>query len=516
MAEEDEDKTAFHTWKGIFCYIKMSFGLKNSSATYQHLIDSAFESQIGRNLEVYVHDLVIKSKLQDQMLQDIAKTFQNLRRINMKLNPSKCSFGEKEANEAFGSVLVAERDKAQKPIYFVSKALTGSEINYAPTEKFVYALLLTSRRLRRYFQGHPIHVLTDLPVKHVLNKHEVYGRLAKWAIELGSYKITYLPRTSVKGQVLADYLAKMTGDLEVIHERTELNPIQGETWNLFTDGASCAEGVGAGLILTSPSGEKHTYALRFNFDVTNNEAEYEAQLAGLNIALKLNIAKLRAYVDSQLVSNHFKGSFDAHELSMQKYLKLLKETAEKFEHFELAQISRSQNKKADALSKLEALTFSNFQKQVWVEELPSKAIDGSLVLAAVVEEQPNRMNPIINNLRNNILPEDKDEARLVHIRSPMYTTENDTLYRKSYNGPLMRCVGPAEAEMIIEEVHSGSCALHSGSFPAGAGNVKFLIVAIDYFTKWVEAKALCTITGVQVRNFVWEHIVCRFGIPARL
>ncbi|XP_071739901.1 uncharacterized protein [Rutidosis leptorrhynchoides] len=72
------------------------------------------------------------------------------------------------------------------------------------------------------------------------------------------------------------------------------------------------------------------------------------------------------------------------------------------------------------------------------------------------------MNPIIENLHNNILPEDKDEERLVRISSPMYTIENDALYRKSYNGPLMRCVGPAEAEMIIEEVHSGSCALHSG------------------------------------------------------
>ncbi|XP_071714641.1 uncharacterized protein [Rutidosis leptorrhynchoides] len=251
------------------------------------------------------------------------------------------------ANEAFNSVLVAEREKTQKPIYFVSKALTRSEINYAPMEKFVYALLLTSRRLRRYFQGHPIHVLTDLPVKHVLNKPEISGRLAKCAIELGSYEITYLPRTSVRGQVLAYYLAEMTGELEVIHEQTELKPVRGETWDLFTDSASCTEGSGAGLILTSPNGEEHTYALQFNFDVTNNEAEYEALLAGLNI----------------LVSNQFNGSFDAHELSMQKYLKLLKETAEKFEHFELAQVSRSQNKKADALSKLAALTFSHFQKK---------------------------------------------------------------------------------------------------------------------------------------------------------
>ncbi|XP_071727696.1 uncharacterized protein [Rutidosis leptorrhynchoides] len=147
---------------------------------------------------------------------------------------------------------------------------------------------------------------------------------------------------------------------------------------------------------------------------------------------------------------------------MRKYLKLVQESAEKFEFFELSQVSRSQNKKADALSKHVALTFSHFQKQVWVEELPNKSIDGSLVVAAIEEVEPNWMDPIVNYLRNSALPEDKKEARLVRERSPMYVIENDVLYRKSYLGPLMRSVGPAEAATIVEEVHSGSCALHSG------------------------------------------------------
>ncbi|XP_071739882.1 uncharacterized protein [Rutidosis leptorrhynchoides] len=90
MAKEDEDKTTFHTGKGIYCYIKMPFGLKNDGATYQRLIDSAFESQIGRNLEAYVDDLVIKRKTQDQILQDVAERFENMQKINMNLNQSKC------------------------------------------------------------------------------------------------------------------------------------------------------------------------------------------------------------------------------------------------------------------------------------------------------------------------------------------------------------------------------------------------------------------------------------------
>ncbi|XP_071728589.1 uncharacterized protein [Rutidosis leptorrhynchoides] len=400
------------------------------------------------------------------------------------------------ANEAFGSVFVAKRDKIQKHVYFFSKALAGSEINYAPIEKLVYALILTSRSLRRYFQGQLVYVLTNMPIKQVLTKPEISGRLALWAVELGTYQISYLPRNAIKGQVLANYLAEMS------------------------------EGAGPGLVLASPSGEEHTYALRFNLDVTNNEAEYEALLAGLNIAHKMSITKLRAFTDSQLVANQFNGSFEAHDSSMQKYLKLLQESTVRFKHFKLAQVPGSQNKKADALSKLAALTFTHFQKQVWVEELPGKSIDNDLMVAYVVEEQPNWMEPILQYIRNNVLPNDNREARLVRERTPMYIIQNDILYCKSYCGPMMRCVGPIEAEIIIDEVHNSSCTLHSGYKTIAAkimrmgyfwpslyrdvakivkrckspGNVKFLIVAIDYFTKWVEAKVVRTITGVQANG----------------
>nr|GFB12031.1 reverse transcriptase domain-containing protein [Tanacetum cinerariifolium] len=93
MAAADEEKTAFHTGQGVYCYTKMPFGLKNAGATYQRLMDKAFENKMGRNIEVYVDDLVIKSHNESEMVRDIAETFQTLRKINMKLNPKKCSFG---------------------------------------------------------------------------------------------------------------------------------------------------------------------------------------------------------------------------------------------------------------------------------------------------------------------------------------------------------------------------------------------------------------------------------------
>nr|GEU85432.1 reverse transcriptase domain-containing protein [Tanacetum cinerariifolium] len=94
--ESDEEKTAFHTSHGVYCYTKMPFGLKNAGATYQRLVDKAFDSQVGRNIEIYVDDLVIKSHTETEMLRDIDETLCTLRKMNMKLNPKKCTFGAVE------------------------------------------------------------------------------------------------------------------------------------------------------------------------------------------------------------------------------------------------------------------------------------------------------------------------------------------------------------------------------------------------------------------------------------
>ncbi|XP_071712607.1 uncharacterized protein [Rutidosis leptorrhynchoides] len=96
MAKEDEEKTSFFTSKGIYCYRKMPFGLKNAGATYQRLVDKVFRKQLGRNLEAYVDDMVIKSPEESTLLTDIQETFNTLRSVNMKLNPKKCSFGVEE------------------------------------------------------------------------------------------------------------------------------------------------------------------------------------------------------------------------------------------------------------------------------------------------------------------------------------------------------------------------------------------------------------------------------------
>ena len=92
MCLDDEEKTAFITPFGIFCYVKMPFGLKNAGASFQRLMQSTFSPQLGRNLEAYVDDLVVKSIKRLNHIADLQETFDNLRKHRLKLNPEKCVF----------------------------------------------------------------------------------------------------------------------------------------------------------------------------------------------------------------------------------------------------------------------------------------------------------------------------------------------------------------------------------------------------------------------------------------
>ncbi|KAD5960272.1 hypothetical protein E3N88_11744 [Mikania micrantha] len=116
------------------------------------------------------------------------------------------------SEKAISTILLVERAGKQIPIYFISHMLKGGEERYASIEKATLALVYASRRLRRYFQAHPIQVITNLPIQQVLKRPEISGRLAKWAIEPGDFEISYLPRTSYKGQVLADFLTEAPTD----------------------------------------------------------------------------------------------------------------------------------------------------------------------------------------------------------------------------------------------------------------------------------------------------------------
>nr|GEW13038.1 reverse transcriptase domain-containing protein [Tanacetum cinerariifolium] len=418
MAEQDEEKTAFHTSHEAFKQPK------------QYLAELP---------------MLVAPKPKEELIMYLS-----------------ASYG------AISAVLMTERDTVQTPVYFVSRALQDPELNYTPMEKLVLTLVCAAKRLCRYFQMYPIVIITDQPIRQVISRPDMAGRLQKWSVMLGEHNIAYRPRTSEKGQILVDFLVEKQDDAPP--EASVIKTPQ-EPWTLFTNGSSCVDGSGAGLILTSPEGTKFTYALRFQFTASNNEAKYEALIAGLRITAHMGVRNVH----------------------------------------------------------------------VLVEILKEKSIQEKEMATVVEEEGPTWMMPIIE-------------------------------YLCSFLKPWLRCVRPLQADYIIREIHEGSCSMHAGPrsvvakairsgyywptmhrdvremihkykncqihhlvprypqqlltpitapwpfykwridiagpFPKGPGKVKFLIVAMDYFTKWIEAKAVAIISGSQELG---EGIKARLG-----
>ena len=141
------------------------------------------------------------------------------------------------------------------PVYYTSQAFRGAEMSYLRMEKIAFALLVTSRKLRPYFQAHLIIVMTDQPIRKMMNKIEAAGRLIQWAIELGQFDIEYQPRPAIKAQVLADFIAEFTYPFK------EKEPPM-EIWTVQTDRLAIKKVGGAGVVLIPLEGETLRYAVR--------------------------------------------------------------------------------------------------------------------------------------------------------------------------------------------------------------------------------------------------------------
>ncbi|GJU87334.1 ribonuclease H-like domain-containing protein [Tanacetum coccineum] len=322
MAEGDGDKITFFVGERVFCYRKMPFDLKNTEATYQRLVDKVFNKQIERNLEAYVDDMVIKSTSEEGMLSDIQETFERFQSINMKLNLKKCSFGVEEG--LFLGYLITKQGIKAKP-YEKSKAIT-SWINLRALKDIQSLngkLAALSRFLSKgaerslpFFKG-VTRGRTQLPCTR--KAYIGIGACSKKASKIllsshdnGSHRD--------ERETPADFLPEIPfDDSEKKVKEKEVSDPSNE-WKLYTNRASSPDGAGAGLMLIDPAGKEYTYALRFEFETTNNEAEYEALLVGLRIAQEMEITKVAIFIDSQLVVNQIKGTYAAKQLSIKSYL----------------------------------------------------------------------------------------------------------------------------------------------------------------------------------------------------
>ncbi|XP_056695633.1 uncharacterized protein [Spinacia oleracea] len=149
----------------------------------------------------------------------------------------------------------------------------------------------------------------------------------------------YQPRTAVKSQALADFVADFSPELEKIaDDEVELINNVEEIWTLFVDGSSNFRGAGLGVVLKSPQGDMIAQAICCDFKATNNEAEYEALIVGLTLAEELGASGLNIFSDSQLIVNQINGDYKAKDLKMTLYLEKAKKLTSKFKPFSIKQV----------------------------------------------------------------------------------------------------------------------------------------------------------------------------------
>ncbi|XP_074305439.1 uncharacterized protein LOC141640606 [Silene latifolia] len=190
-----------------------------------------------------------------------------------------------------------------------------------------------------------------------MRKPELSGRMVKWFVHLSGYDLKFEPQTAIKSQALADFVSDFSPTLQeqVDSEILTLSEAKGDqVWELHVDGVSNTKGVGVGLVLKSPQGEQIIQAVRCEFKVTNNEAEYEALILGLQLALEMQINHIKVYSDSQLIVNHVNNMYTARDPKIVAYLEVAKEIKLHFTSFHIQQIPMDQNVEADALATLGA------------------------------------------------------------------------------------------------------------------------------------------------------------------
>ncbi|GKV43001.1 hypothetical protein SLEP1_g50348 [Rubroshorea leprosula] len=479
--------------------------------------------------------------------------------------------------EAVSSALLREENKNQKPICYMSKVLQGAEQNYPLVEKAAFALVYTARKLRAYFQSHQIIVYTDLPLRKILQKPDLSGRLIRWSVELSEYDLKFRPHTTIKGQAVADFL------VECISATMEEKAPEHPAWVLYVDGAANIEGSGAGAVLVGPDGFKSEHALRFKFQTTNNAAEYEDLIYGLKLAFELKVQSIQVFSDSQLVVGQVNGSYEIRDPQLGRYASVVNRLKSIFVIFQIDKIPRADNHRADQLSKLASSQDINPQRSTIVKVLDAPSYTDFTVECQLLSTDPSTQSwttPLINYLQSGEIPEDPSASKLIRRRAAHFTLIDNQLYKRAASMPLLRCLTPYEAEYAVREVHEGVCGTHIGGktlarkllrhgyywptmvedaqnyvkkcstcqfnaddihmpgdtlsplsspwpfaqwgvdllglFVKGKGGCTYLVVAVDYFTKWIEAKPLSTTTEKKIEEFLFSSILCRFGIPKRI
>jgi hypothetical protein len=390
----------------------MTFGLKNAGATYQRAMNYIFYELIGKIVEIYIDDVVIKSLNHDSHLKGVKRTLECTRKHELKMNPNKCAFGVSageflgflvheggievgkksmkaidevvpptnlkelqsllgkinfvrrfisnlsqkvlpfslqlrikkdqkfvwgdEQQKAFdeikrymkeppvlvppklnkplnlyvaadtqtiGSALIQEFEGKERIVAFLSRKLLDPETRYSAAEKLCLCVYYSCTKFWHYLLNAECVVYSKFDViKHMLSMPILNGRIGKWILALFEFELKFESTKAIKGQIIADFITE--------HHDPSIDLLEITRLALFFDGSSCGKGGGVGTLLISPRGEMFGFAIPIQPIVTNNQAEYEALLKGLQYLKEARAISFEIYGDSELVIKQLNGQYE--------------------------------------------------------------------------------------------------------------------------------------------------------------------------------------------------------------
>uniref|UniRef100_A0A2N9GKE5 Uncharacterized protein n=1 Tax=Fagus sylvatica TaxID=28930 RepID=A0A2N9GKE5_FAGSY len=456
-----------------------------------------------------------------------------------------------------------ETGKKEQAIYYLSKKFTEPETRYLLVEKTCCALAWASKKLRQYMLYYTTWLVSRMdPIKYIFEKPALTGKIARWQVLLSEFDILFVARKAIKGQAIADYLADYPSEqLELMDSEfpdEDVMTVDEDNhgrWKLYFDGAANAVGSGIGAVLVSPKGQQTPIAVKLGFDCTNNMTEYEACIVGLQAALEFGAYELEVFGDSLLIVSQTNGEWQARDPKLIPYQRYISRLVPKFKYVTFTYTPRAHNHFADALATLASLIKLVEGDDVRPLRIETRDIPAYCVC---IEECMNVEAEIDNK------PWYYDIKRFIQDREyPSRATENEKkvhqkdglpemhagLMGAHANGPfLARKIMRAgyywltmERDCIRHVQTCHKCQMYQNSknappqylhtmaspwpfsawgmdvigaiTPKASNGHEFILVAIDYFTKWVEACSFKNVTQVAVTRFVKNNIICRYGMP---
>ncbi|XP_049368654.1 uncharacterized protein LOC125833538 [Solanum verrucosum] len=458
MHKDDAEKTAFITSWGIYNYKVMTFGLKNVWATYIRAMTTLFHDMIHKEIEVYVDDVIVKSKKVLNHLDDFC--------WGIELDPSKIKVirdlpppkSKKEKDAA-----VKWTDECQQAFDKIKDYLSNPAVLVPPE---------SGRLLMLY-----ISVL-DNAFSCILGQHDEIGKME---------------------QTIEDLL--YNGEVTFVEEDISE---EYDGWRMFFDRAKNLSGCGIRVVLISLIGQHYPVSMKLSFFCSNNMNEYEAYILGLRRGIDFDVQEILIIGDSDLLIHQVRGEWATKNLKLSPYLECVCKLCKRIIKTEFRHVPRIQNEIGDALA-----SFSS----------------------TIQHPDHNYIDPIYIHIY-------EQPAYIFHVDEEPH----EKPWRTSDLG-LLRCIEAGEANWLIEEIHAGTCGPHMNGFtlakkilrlgyfcsprpfaawgmdiispiePATSNGQRFILVAIDYFTKWVKATSHKLVTKKVVDDFVKNYTICRFKIP---